>query len=88
MNKQQAVALLIVLAMTGCTSSRELMKNDRENIIPEKQVLLSRTQSVPQVQVDATSVYGQMIEYYEDHAGKVLSEKPSDKWQTISHHWK
>lgn len=86
MNKQQAVALLIVLAMTGCTSSRKLMENERVDIVPEKQILLSRMQSIPQIQVDAASVYGQMIEYYVNNTGKIFLEKPSDQWQTVSHH--
>ena len=86
MNKQQAVALLIVLAMTGCTSSRKLMENERVDIVPEQQIPLSRTQSVPQVQVDAASVYEQMIEYYVNNTGKIFLEKPSDQWQTVSRH--
>ncbi len=85
MNKHQAIALLIVLT-TGCSTPRSFrVETDGEETLQKCQPL-SRTQFVPQLQVDAASFYGQMIEYYEDHAGKVLSEKPSDKWQTISHH--
>lgn len=85
MNKHQAIALLIVLT-TGCSTPRSFRgETDGEETLQKCQPL-SRTQFVPQLQVDAASFYGQMIEYYEDHAGKVLSEKPSDKWQTISRH--
>lgn len=83
MNKHQAIALLIVLT-TGCSAPRSFTVETGDDETQQKYQPLSRTQSVAQLQVDAASVYGQMIEYYEDHAGKVLSEKPSDKWQTIS----
>lgn len=85
MNKHQAIALLIVLT-TGCSTPRSFrVETDGEETLQKCQPL-SRTQFVPQLQVDAASFYGQMIEYYEDHVGKVLLEKPSDKWQTISRH--
>lgn len=86
MNKQQAITLLIILVTTGCTSSRKLTENIVEETILEKQILFSRTQSVPQVQVDAASVYEQMIEYYVDNTGEVFLEKPLDQWQTVSRH--
>lgn len=63
MNKHQAIALLVVVA-TGCSAPRSFVEKEDAGEIQQKYVPLMRMQSVAQLQVDAASVYGQMIEYY------------------------
>lgn len=85
MNKHQAMALLIVLT-TGCSAPRSFMAETDGEETQQKHQPLSRTQSVVQLQVDAASVYGQMIEYYlngEETTG-VLKAAPA--MQTVSRH--
>lgn len=63
MNKHQAIALLVVVA-TGCSAPRSFVEKEDAGEVQQKYVPLMRMQSVAQLQVDAASVYGQMIEYY------------------------
>ena len=63
MNKHQAIALLVVLT-TSCSVPRSFVTEADSGETQPKTQPLSRTQFVPQLQVDAASVYGQMIEYY------------------------
>ena len=83
MNKHQAIALLVVLT-TGCSAPRSFMAETGGEETQQKYQSLSRMQSVAQLQVDAASVYGQMIEYYlngEETTG-VLKAVPA--MQTVS----
>ena len=45
---------------------------------------MSRMQSVPQLQVDALSVYGRMIEYFVNPDEMILMEKTSETLQTVA----
>lgn len=85
MNKHQAIALLVVLT-TGCSAPRSFMAETGGEEAQQKYQSLSRTQSVAQLQVDAASVYRQMIEYYlngEETTG-VLNAAPA--MQTVLRH--
>lgn len=85
MNKHQAIALLVVLT-TGCSTPRSYMVETGVEETQQKDLLLSRTEFVPQLQVDAASVYGQMIEYYLNGGKTVDSPKTAPTVQVVSRH--
>lgn len=71
MNKYQTIAFLIVCT-TGCSAPRSFVGETGSDSVQQQQkpLPLSRTQSVAQLQVDAASVYGQMIQYFLNEKGK------------------
>lgn len=85
MNKHQAIILLAVFT-TGCSAPRLFTAGGDTEEMQQMRIPLSRMQSVAQLQIDAASVYGQMIEYYLDN-GKVagIVPAPAAAMQTVSH---
>lgn len=83
MNKHQTIVLLILFT-TGCTTPRSFIPETAVEELSQKRVPLSRMQSVAQLQVDATSVYGQMIEYAVNPEETTLAEKSSGTQQAVS----
>ena len=59
------VATLAILT-GGCSSIRTTSQENKDTT-PDKQVSLVREQAVAQVQVDAETVYRQMIEFFQEH---------------------
>lgn len=59
------VATLAILT-GGCSSIRTTSQENKDTA-PDKQVSLVREQAVAQVQVDAETVYRQMIEFFQEH---------------------
>lgn len=84
MNKHQAIALLVVLA-TGCSAPRSFVAETGIEEASQQPEPLSRIQSVVQLQVDAASVYGQMIEYFLNERETDDTSKVSSIVQTVSH---
>lgn len=80
MDKYQAIILLGVLTM-GCSAPRTLVTEE----VQQMRVPLSRMQSVAQLQVDAASVYGQMIEYYLENEKALGSGTTLPAMQTVCH---
>lgn len=81
MDKCQAIILLGVLAM-GCSVPRPFVA---EGEMQSTHIPLSRMQSVAQLQVDAASVYGQMIEYYLENEKATGSGATQPAIQAVSH---
>lgn len=67
------MAALALLA-GGCSAPHAVNQGEKPNIaVPDKRLPLARAQFVAQVQVDAASVYRQLIEYFDGKS----SEKPA-----------
>ncbi|WP_455637430.1 hypothetical protein [Parabacteroides sp.] len=64
MNKRLIIPWIAVMA-AGCSAPQAFVA-ETEGQEQEQRVSLSRVQTVAQLQVDATSVYGQLIEYVAD----------------------
>lgn len=77
------MALLVVLT-TGCSAPRSLTTEAGGEETQQKHQTLARTQFVPQLQVDAASVYGQMIEYYFNDEEASGLPKAAPAMQTVS----
>lgn len=86
MNKHQAMASLLVVLTTGCSAHRSFMTETDAEKVQQKHQPLTRTQSVAQLQVDAASVYGQMIEYYLNEVETTDALKAAPAMQTVSRH--
>lgn len=84
MNKHQAIASLLVVLTTGCSAPQSFMTETDAEKVQQKHQPLSRTQSVAQLQVDAASVYGQMIEYYLNEVETTDALKVAPAMQTVS----
>ena len=83
MNKHQAIALLVVVA-TGCSAPRSFVEKEGAGEVQQKHIPLMRMQSVAQLQVDAASVYGQMIEYYLESEKTARDGELADRTQAVS----
>lgn len=84
MNRHQTIVLLVMFT-TGCTAPRSFIPQRIEEETAQERIQLSRMQSVPQLQVDALSVYGRMIEYFVNPDEMILMEKTSETQQTVAH---
>ena len=83
MNKHQAIALLVV-TITGCSAPRPLLTDAAGIKASQQRTSLSRLQSVAQLQVDAASVYGQMIGYYTTPADTGNGQQEPAPMQTVT----
>lgn len=81
MDKCQAIIMLGSLMM-GCSAPRPFIVEEEMQLT---HVPLSRIQSVAQLQVDAASVYGQMIEYYLENEKVIGSRTARPALQTVSY---